>query len=54
MRKVDVDAKQTADAKNALEEYCYSMRDKLVDSLSTFVTAEVNEGVECVSYSFYF
>ena len=38
MQKVDLDEKLTADSKNALEEYCYNMRDKLVDSLADFVT----------------
>ncbi|KAI1710338.1 hsp70 protein domain-containing protein [Ditylenchus destructor] len=40
MQARDLDHKMTADAKNALEEYCYGMRDKLTGDLAEFVTGE--------------
>uniref|UniRef100_A0A915D4G0 Uncharacterized protein n=1 Tax=Ditylenchus dipsaci TaxID=166011 RepID=A0A915D4G0_9BILA len=40
MQAVDLNEKLKADSKNALEEYCYGMRDKLTDSLAAFVTAD--------------
>lgn len=41
MQKIDLETKLKADAKNAVEEYCYNMRDKLSESLAEFVTQEV-------------
>lgn len=40
MQTVDLNEKLKADSKNALEEYCYSMRDKLTDTLASFVTGQ--------------
>jgi molecular chaperone DnaK (HSP70) len=40
MQSVDWRMKQTSDSKNALEEYCYNMRDKLTESLAAYVTAD--------------
>ncbi|KIH53698.1 DnaK family protein [Ancylostoma duodenale] len=41
MQAADLHEKQKADAKNAVEEYVYEMRDKLSDSLAEFVTEKV-------------
>lgn len=41
MQEIDLGEKLKADAKNAVEEYCYGMRDKLTESLASFVTQEV-------------
>ncbi|CAJ0941927.1 unnamed protein product, partial [Mesorhabditis belari] len=38
MKRVDLDEKAKADAKNAVEEYVYEMRNKLSDSLTDYVT----------------
>ncbi|KAL7673543.1 hypothetical protein ACOME3_008399 [Neoechinorhynchus agilis] len=40
MQAMDKQQKERADAKNALEEYIYEMRDKLGSSLSSFVGAD--------------
>lgn len=42
MQEVDMGEKLKADAKNAVEEYVYSMREKLSDQFAEFVTEEVN------------
>jgi molecular chaperone DnaK (HSP70) len=41
MQAVDMNVKVKADAKNAVEEYVYSMREKLSEQFSEFVTDEV-------------
>lgn len=41
MQEIDLAEKLKADSKNAVEEYCYVMRDKLRESLASFVTLEV-------------
>lgn len=41
MEKIDLNEKRKADAKNALEEYCYNMRDRLSTDLSKWVSEEV-------------
>ncbi|WKX99980.1 hypothetical protein Q1695_014673 [Nippostrongylus brasiliensis] len=43
MQAADLKEKQKADAKNAVEEYVYEMRDKLSDTLAEYVT-EANAG----------
>lgn len=41
MQKVDRLEKEKADAKNAVEEYVYYMRDKLSEALAEFITPKV-------------
>lgn len=41
MQDVDLNEKQKADAKNAVEEYVYGMREKLSEQFAEFVTEEV-------------
>lgn len=41
MQARDFEVKATADAKNAVEEFCYSMRDKISGELAEFVLPEV-------------
>ncbi|CAD5211635.1 unnamed protein product [Bursaphelenchus xylophilus] len=43
MQQNDLNEKLKADAKNAVEEYVYSMRDKLCEQLAEFVTEEESE-----------
>lgn len=42
MRQADLNEKLKADAKNAVEEYVYGMRDKLCEQFAEFVTEEVS------------
>lgn len=42
MQEVDLNEKMKADAKNAVEEYVYSMREKLSEQFAEFVTEEVS------------
>ncbi|KAI6220156.1 hypothetical protein M3Y95_01055100 [Aphelenchoides besseyi] len=43
MQQVDMNERLTSDAKNAVEEYVYSMRDKLCEQLAEFVTEQESE-----------
>lgn len=42
MQQTDLNEKLKADAKNAVEEYVYSMREKLCEQLAEFVTEQVS------------
>jgi hypothetical protein len=41
MQSVELNEKMKADAKNAVEEYVYNMREKLNEQYAEFVTQEV-------------
>lgn len=43
MQRVDLLEKRKADAKNAVEEYVYEMRDKLGEQLGEYITEAVSD-----------
>lgn len=45
MQAADLTEKQKADAKNAVEEYVYEMRDKLSGALADYVTEAVSDSL---------